>query len=265
MCDGSLVFQCRPLVLAIGLPTAALVCQCQRGDPAPAGPASGAPPHPSLAASEAASPAPGPASGAPAHPGASAQPPSPADSVGAPEVASAAPATSGSAEAAGQPSVPPLRDASGAALPQTDDRPRLDSAFFKRLGPALFEAVVRDEPEVARPFFFPVDAYEQVKAIARPARDWEQRLMRAFERNIHEYHLHLGRNRDQARYLDIEVPEDQARWMKPGSEGNRIGYWRVLRSHLIYLDDQQRRRRLEITSFISWRGEWYVVHLNGFK
>jgi len=181
------------------------------------------------------------------------------------EVASAAPAASSSAAAAPDVWLPPLRDESGKALPQTDTRPQLDSEFFTRLGPAMFEAIVRDDPERARKFFFPLDAYEQVKAIARPARDWEQRLMSHFERDIHEYHRHLGRDRDQARYVGIEVPEDRAQWMKPGSEGNRIGYWRVLRAHLIYLDAEQRRRRLEITSFISWRGEWYVVHLHGFK
>jgi len=160
---------------------------------------------------------------------------------------------------------PPLLDDSGNPLPQTDDRPTTESAFFQRLGPMLFEAIVRDDPEVVMPYFFPRVAYEQVKAIARPERDWRMRLVRLFERDIHGYYRHLGRYRNQAQYVGFEVVEDRARFMKPHTEGNRLPYWRVLRSHLIYRDHQGRRLRLEVTSLISWRGEWYVVHLNGFK
>ncbi len=160
---------------------------------------------------------------------------------------------------------PALVGPAGEPLPQTDERPTTKSAFFQRIGPALFEAIVRDDPDHAKPFFFPLPAYQQVKAIERPERDWRGRLVRLFERDIHNYHQHLGRYRDQAQYVDFEVPEASARFMKPHTEGNRLPYWRVLRSHLIYRDHQGRRLRLEVTSLISWRGEWYVVHLNGFK
>ena len=53
--------------------------------------------------------------------------------------------------------------------------------------------------------------------------------------------------------------------MKPNSEGNRIGYYRVLRSRLKVNKPDGSEVALEITSMISWRGEWYVVHLHGFK
>jgi hypothetical protein len=129
----------------------------------------------------------------------------------------------------------------------------------------LFRAIIEDNAELALPFFFPLVAYEQVKAIAKPARDWETRLVRLFKRDIHTYHQRLGRDRDQCKFLRIEVTEPAVNWMKPGTEGNHIGYYRVLRSVLYYQDAQGRERQLGITSFISWRGEWYVVHLNGFK
>lgn len=160
---------------------------------------------------------------------------------------------------------PRLFDEQGKPLPQTEARPSTDSAAFVAGGRLLFDAIVADDAERALPFFFPAVAYEQVKDIANPKRDWEWRLVGAFRRNIHEYHRLLGKARDQAKYLRIEVPEDRALWMKPGSEGNKLGYFRVLRSRLVYADAEGRERGLEITSFISWRGEWYVVHLNGFK
>jgi hypothetical protein len=160
---------------------------------------------------------------------------------------------------------PALYDASGAPLPQTRDLPAFDSPAFKRRMELLFQAIVDDNPKLAEPVFFPVVAYEQVKDVAQPARDWKFRLMAAFAKNIHEYHQKLGRDRAQARFSGIDAPNQSPRWMTPGSEGNRLGYHRALRSQLRFIDAQGKERRLEITSMISWRGEWYVVHLNGFK
>ena len=53
--------------------------------------------------------------------------------------------------------------------------------------------------------------------------------------------------------------------MKPGKEGNRLGYFRVLRSRLRFRLASGKERSFELTSLISWRGEWYVVHLHGFQ
>jgi hypothetical protein len=63
----------------------------------------------------------------------------------------------------------------------------------------------------------------------------------------------------------MDVPEDKARWMRPGSEGNKLGYFRVLDSKLRYQDASGGARAIDVKSLISWRGEWYVVHVHGFK
>jgi hypothetical protein len=124
---------------------------------------------------------------------------------------------------------------------------------------------LHDDSARAMPAFFPLVAYEQVKAIANPARDWRTRLVAAFERNIHDYHRTLGPQVKSLRLVAVEIPASGVRWMNPGSEGNSVGYFRILRSRLRVEDDQGKPRVFEITSLISWRGEWYVVHLNGFK
>lgn len=161
--------------------------------------------------------------------------------------------------------VPTLVDEAGEPLPQTDDRPSADSPSFEARLELLVEAIRKDDPKLALPAFFPVLAYSQVKAIAKPERDWEHRLVGAFERNIHEYHQRLGEAAGDVKLLGIEIPEAQIRFMKPNSEGNRIGYYRVLRSRLRLEKPDATEVGLEITSLISWRGEWYVVHLHGFK
>lgn len=179
------------------------------------------------------------------------------------------PAPSQSPPAASAPApiepVPALVDADGEALPQTEDRPSTSGESFRKRLELLVRAIAQDEPEVARPAFFPLLAYSRVKAVANPERDYEGRLLKAFDRDIHEYHRSLGPDAGSARFSAIEVPEAGQKWMKPGSEGNRLGYYRVLRSRLEVALEGGATRSLEITSLISWRGEWYVVHLHGFK
>lgn len=163
------------------------------------------------------------------------------------------------------PVVPALLDADGNPLPQTEERPSATSRSLVRRLELLVEAIAKDEPALALPAFFPVEAYTQVKAIAKPERDWQRRLVAAFERNIHEYHRKLGASATGVRFARLEVPEAKVKWMKPGSEGNRVGYFRVVRSQLVVATSEGRELPLELTSMISWRGEWYVVHLHGFE
>ena len=177
-------------------------------------------------------------------------------------------ATTASAASAAPASKPaPLPGDAGAdpgALPQTRDRPGSDSAAFDARVAALWDAIVSDTPERAMPFFFPATAYDQVKDISEPARDWKGRLVAAYARDIHALHRRLGANAANAKLKSFDVPDDRAKWVDPGHEMNKIGYWRVFGSKIRYEDDGK-ERVFDVTSLISWRGEWYVVHLSGFK
>ena len=112
------------------------------------------------------------------------------------------------------------------------------------------------------PAFFPKAAYEQVKAITNPASDWKYRLVANFKRDIHVIHFKLGRKSTALRFVSLDVGPSP-RWVDPGEEGNKLGYWRAYGSHLRYAVDGQ-EKTIDVTSLISWRGEWYVVHLTGF-
>jgi hypothetical protein len=161
--------------------------------------------------------------------------------------------------------VPVLLDDAGVPLPQTEDRPKTDSAWFKSRAEKLWQSIVKDDPASSLEFFFPLVAYQSVKDVGDPARDYKYRLIANFKRDVHDYHQKIGTRGQNARFLGIDVPEDQAKWMKPHSEGNKLGYFRVLRSRLRYEVADGKEESLEVTSFISWRGEWYLVHLHGFK
>lgn len=129
---------------------------------------------------------------------------------------------------------------------------------------ALWDAIVSDDPDRAMVFFFPVTAYEQTKAIPKPAADWKHRLVSNYVRDIHALHKKLGSKVASSKLVGLEVPTENAQWIPPGEEGNKTGYFRVYGARLRYEVDG-RSLAFDVSSLISWRGEWYVVHLSGFK
>ena len=145
------------------------------------------------------------------------------------------------------------------ALPQTPDQPAGSGPELETGTGALWHAVVTDDPATAMPFFFPVSAYQQVKAIQDPSRDWQRRLVGAYETDIHGLHARLGAGASTATLQGIEVPAT-ATWVQPGSEYNKLSYWRVYGARVHYTLDG-RPQSFTIASMISWRGRWYVVHL----
>jgi hypothetical protein len=149
-------------------------------------------------------------------------------------------------------------------LPQTHDRPEPSGAAFDARVRALFDAIAQDDVAHAMPFFFPLTAYAQVKAIANPAADWKARLVSHYARDIHALHAKLGANAVHARFLGADVPMDRARWVDPGEEYNKIGYFRVYGTKLRGEMDGA-PVVIDVTSLISWRGEWFIVHLSGVK
>lgn len=201
------------------------------------------------------------------------EPPSPVGVDGAVSVLpgpASAPASSAPAPTADAPDAAPARPvASGAdpgSLPQTRDKPSAEGEAFEARAAALWSAIVEDDPDRAMPFFFPLSAYEQVKAIGNPAADWRRRLVAAYKRDIHALHKRLGDKAATAKLVRVAVPEERARWVEPDEEYNKLGYWRVYGTRIIWQPEPDAKERsFEITSLISWRGEWYVVHLTGFK
>lgn len=174
-------------------------------------------------------------------------------------------ATTGSLANGAATASPELVDADGNPLPQTEQRPSSDSAAFKHRVELVAQAILSGDPDPALPAFFPLVAYRQVKDVAKPERDYKFRLLANFKRDLLEYHQQLGKDGVRCKFQGIQLDEQNAKWMAPGSEGNKLGYYRVLRSRLRFTLPTGRTREFELTSLISWRGEWYVVHLHGFK
>jgi hypothetical protein len=187
-------------------------------------------------------------------------PPTARTSVTRPGSPSAPPATRTAsatprASVSSSPAALPVAPGAG-ARPQTSAFPSARSAAFDHAMADLWLAVTSDNARFARPAFFPEAAYEQLKAIADPAADWQYRLWYDFTLDVRAAHGLLA---PDARLVRVIVPADEAAWVYPGGCYNSIGYWHVGGARVVYLEHGQ-ERSFGIASLISWRGVWYVVH-----
>ncbi len=145
-------------------------------------------------------------------------------------------------------------------LPQTRQLPTANDPLFLRNVQAFWRAIVDDDPTEAMPFFFPLSAYIQVKGISDPVHDYDTRLIPAYENDIHRLHSELGPDPSATQFSSFTVPESQAEWILPGEEYNKGSYWRVFGASLTWQRGAT-TRSFSLYSLISWRGEWYVVHV----
>jgi len=183
----------------------------------------------------------------PVHPARSASPGTGGPPGGTP-VVSSAPAT---------PSALPVAPPGVGSLPQTSAMPRTDDDAFGNAVHDIWLAVTTGDPDYALPAFFPEKAYEKVKAVGDPAADWQGRLWYDFTLDLAAAHKLVPRD---ATLVKVVVPAQYTRWIGPGACYNNVGYWNVPGARVVYRAGGV-TRSFGIASFISWRGDWYLVHL----
>jgi hypothetical protein len=138
--------------------------------------------------------------------------------------------------------------------------PSSATAQFQAEMAALWQGVVDDSPSEAMAAFFPESAYLQVKAVADPAADWSSRLVAGYAADLAAAHALVAEAGAPASLVEVVVAARYAHWVPPGTCANRVGYYEVANSRLVYRQGAD-ERSFGIASLISWRGVWYVVHL----
>jgi len=148
-------------------------------------------------------------------------------------------------------------------LPQTDEKPTGTGAEFDSRMKVLANAIITNTPDTAVSAFFPVAAYKQTKKNTDPAADWKNRLIANFKVDVAAANKKLGANAKNAVFTGVTVPAT-AVWVKPGEEYNVGPYWRVFKAQMNFTVDGK-NVQIPIESMISWRGQWYVVHLGTIR
>jgi hypothetical protein len=199
----------------------------------------------------------------------------PASTSASPGSAAGRPATAATGTATPSATATPAAAASPARWPpvlpvpaaragqhQTGVRPPATSRVFHAEMTDLWAAIAAGRPGLALPAFFPLVAYEQVKAIADPSADWHNRLVAEFSQDVLAAHRLLGHAARHSALIRVVIPEAEADWIDPGECDNGVGYWHAANARLVYRAGGQ-VRSIGISTLISWRGRWYVVHLGG--
>jgi hypothetical protein len=150
------------------------------------------------------------------------------------------------------------------ALPQTNTLPTGSSPQFQAEMNALWQGVVTGSVQAAMPAFFPEGAYVQTKSGGGNEADWQNRLVTAYSADIAAAHALLGAQAASAQLVSVNVPSQFAHWVAAGSCENVTGYYEVPNARLVYQVGGQ-VHSFGIASMISWRGEWYVVHLGAVE
>lgn len=126
----------------------------------------------------------------------------------------------------------------------------------------LFEAIVQDDPERARDFFFPRDAFLVLKAMADPGAYWD-RLYARYVRDIHTLHERTP-DLAGATFDRLELVR-RGGWVRVREEANALPYWASRHSWLHYRTARNRPRKLELRVLITWDDHWYLTHLSEFR
>ena len=145
-------------------------------------------------------------------------------------------------------------------LPQTDVLPSADGPGFRARMADLWRGVQSGHTAPALPAFFPEAAYVQLKRVGDPASDWLYRLVADYGLDIDAARALLGPDPRSARLLTVIVEQAYAHWVPPGVCDNGVGYYEVPHSRVVYRAGGE-VRSFGVASMISWRGDWYVVHL----
>ncbi len=156
--------------------------------------------------------------------------------------------------AAAEPPIPPS-NAADRPEPALKDAPAEGDAAERAA--LLVQALREDNPDLALPFFFPQDAFRQVKGIKDPDR-YFKRLIDVYRADLQAMRASL-KDPDHVTFVRFSLGR-QRRWVQRGKEANDLPYWANYKASIVVLD-AGRERTLPVRVLITWDDRWYVTHL----
>jgi hypothetical protein len=153
----------------------------------------------------------------------------------------------GGAAGAGSPDAAAFDD--GALPAATSDELTLRAAH-------LFEAIMRDNADLASDILFPRDAFAVAHDALDPGKVWDAKVSPSFRRGIHTLHKRT-KGIERALFVSFEIGRTVTQ-ATPRRHEWKLPLWRVPHARLTFLLDG-RTMRFDIGELTSWRGAWYVT------
>ena len=139
--------------------------------------------------------------------------------------------------------------------------PPLESEDLTARARGLFEAIAKNDPSLGESFWFPKEPFIPLKDVKDSGKYWDQ-LHATYVSDIRKLHR-KRKSWDGAKFVSFQVGSTP-KWVPPGDEGNKIGYYRTFRGKLRYEIDGE-SSSFEVRVMISWQGRWFITHLLPFK
>lgn len=122
----------------------------------------------------------------------------------------------------------------------------------------LFEAIVRDNPDLGSDLLFPRDAFALAHDAADPGRVWDVKMAPAFRRSVHTLHKRT-KGIERAQFVSFEIGRTVTQ-ATPSRHEWKEPLWHVRHARLTFTLDG-REARFEIAELTAWKGAWYVTKL----
>lgn len=139
--------------------------------------------------------------------------------------------------------------------------PPLESDELTQKAKKLLDAIIHDDPALGESFWFPKEPFIPLKDVKGPDKYWNN-LHATYARDIHALHR-KRKSWEGATFVSFKMGSTP-KWVPPGDEANKIGYYRSFRGKLTYRIDEK-NITFDVHTIISWQGEWFITHLSKFK
>lgn len=150
-------------------------------------------------------------------------------------------------------------DAGALAVPLDSGAPPAPVDELQARAKKLFEAIQKDEPEIAMAMFFPREPFVGLKDVKDPSAYWDK-LVKEYKAHIHSYHKKLGKKAAEAEFESFELNPKTQVYVAPKKEFNKTGYNKVTKSKL-HFKVKGKSRSFDIATMIDHESKWYVTHL----
>ena len=141
------------------------------------------------------------------------------------------------------------------ALARRDPPPPVGTAAAR--AKLLVEAIRKNDPTIAEPFFFQREPFRKVKGIKDPDKYFDY-LIKVYHKDVRTLREQL-QHPDTLEFVRFELGR-RKRWVEKRKEANRLPYYANY-GGLLVVKDGGREVLLRVRVLITWEGQWYVTHL----
>jgi hypothetical protein len=124
----------------------------------------------------------------------------------------------------------------------------------------LFEAIVRDNPDLGSDLLFPRDACAAARDANDPLKVWDAKIAATFRHGVHALHKRT-KGIERAQFVSFELGRTVTQ-EAPKKHEWKESLWVVHHSRIDFTIDD-RALHIDVAEMTSWRGAWYVTRLRG--